>query len=65
MKVFVTKVPFFIFFAGALSGVIVWLSVDSIVSLFTVKSLSMQSNCSVCAGAGIGAGLVGWSVTSF
>ena len=64
-KFFVTKVPFFSFFAGALSGVVIWLSVDSVVSLFSIESSSVQSNCGVCAGAGIDAELVGWSVTSF
>ena len=59
MKFFVNKVPFFSFLAGALSGVVVWLSVDSVVSLFTVKVSSVQSNCGVCAGAGTGAELVG------
>ena len=51
------------FFAGTLFGVVVWLSVDSIVSLFSVESSSVQSNYGVCAGAGIDAELVGWSVT--
>ena len=58
-KFFVTKVPFFSFFAGALFGVVVWLSVDSVVSLASVELSSVQSNCGVCAGAGIDAELVG------
>ena len=64
-KLFVTKVPFFSFFAGTLSEVVVWLSVDSVVSLFTVKSSPVRSSYGVCAGAGIGAEMVGWSDTSF
>ena len=64
-KFFVTKVPFLSFVAGAPFELVVWLSVDSVVSLFSVESSPVQSNCGVCAAAGIDAKLVGWSVTLF
>ena len=56
MKLFVTKVPFFSLFASAVSEFVAWLSVDSVVSLFATKSLSVGSACGIGAGAGAGAG---------
>ena len=55
-KLFVTKVPFFSLLAGAVSELVVWLSVESVVPLFSTKSSTVGSDCGVGAGAGIGAG---------
>ena len=46
-------------FAGAVSELVAWLSVDLVVSLFATKSPSVGSACGIGAGAGAGAGGVG------
>ena len=58
-EAFVTKVPFFSLFASAVSELVAWLSVDSVVSLFATKSPSVGSAYGISAGAGAGAGGVG------
>ena len=55
-KFFVAKVPFFSLLTGALSELVVWLSVESVVFLFAIESSSVGSDCGICAGAGIGTG---------
>ena len=55
VKLFVIKVPFFSLFTGAVSELVAWLSVDSVVSLFVTNSPSVGSACGIGAGAGVGA----------
>ena len=52
-------------FTGAISELVAWLSVDSVVSLFVTNSPSVGSACGIGAGGGVGARGVGWSGTSF
>ena len=52
-------------FTDAVSELVAWLLVDSVVSLFVTNSPSVGSACGISAGAGFGARGAGWSGSSF